>query len=80
MGPYVDGSYLFFGVIDGYFDNNGKKIPFLDVELKENIRLNFSFNDEGVFGWRDKVDQDKFYTSKEITDIWIESFFKQLYD
>lgn len=71
-------SYLFFAIVDGYFDRNGNADPLFPAKMKELIRLNFSFDESGNFGWRNQENIEDFYTSKDITEIWVEGFFKEV--
>ena len=47
------------------------------VSEKEKIRLNFSYNKDCEFGWQNKENEDEFYKSQEITEIWIDKFFEE---
>lgn len=71
-------SYLLFGIVDGLFDQNGYAVTFCEPRNREIIRLNFSYNDKGDFGWRNQEGKKEFYTSKEITELWLEKFFKKV--
>ena len=71
-------SYLLLAIVDGYFDENGHSDMFLPAKLKEVIRLNFSFNENGEFGLRNQENDTDFYSTKDITEIWIERFFKEV--
>lgn len=68
-------SYLLFAIVDGYFDKNGYSDPIYPAKMKEIIRLNFSYNENGIFGWRDQENNKHFFSSKEINEIWIEKYF-----
>jgi len=73
----VKDSYLLFGIIQGLFDDSGHPVdPFNMPKLLNFIRLEFSYNEGGEFGWRDKEDNKAFYLSNEITNIWLDKFFK----
>ncbi|HRS59812.1 MAG TPA: hypothetical protein P5050_11405 [Bacteroidia bacterium] len=72
----ADGSYLLFAVVDGLFDENGNADVFHPAKILQIIRLDFSYNDNGQFGWRNQENKKQFFTSDEITDIWTEKFFK----
>jgi hypothetical protein len=70
-------SYLLFAILKGHFNDNGYADP-LDRPVKESIiRLNFDYDKNGEFGWRDKEDSAQFYNSIDITDRWLEKFFKR---
>jgi hypothetical protein len=71
-------SYLLFAVTKGLFQENGYADPFHPVEIHEIIRLNFSFNESGEFGWTNQEGQKEFYESIAITDIWTTKFFKKV--
>lgn len=77
-GNSASNSYLLFGIVDGLFDEYGYALPFYEPKTRDLIRLDFSFNDQGDFGWRDQEGEKEFYTSKEITDKWLERFFKKV--
>lgn len=72
----ADESYLLFGIIDGLFNEQGYADIFYPAKPVKIIRLNFSFDDNGIFGWRDQEIKTDFYTSEKIAEIWIEKFFK----
>ncbi len=72
----ADNSYLLFGIVKGYFNEQGYADPLNPVTIHEIIRLDFSYNDEGVFGWRNQTNNEEFYISEQITKMWIEKFFK----
>jgi len=72
----ADGSYLLFAVVDGLFDENGYADVFYPAKILEIIRLDFSYDDNGQFGWRNQEYKAQFFTSEEITDIWTDKFFK----
>lgn len=71
-------SYLLFGIVDGLFDEHGYAVPFYEPKNRDLIRLDFSYNEQGNFGWRNQEGKKEFYTSKEITDKWLERFFKKV--
>ncbi len=71
-------SYLLFGIIDGLFNEQGRADKFYLAKPIEIIRLDFSYDDNGNFGWRDQVKKVDFYTSENITEIWTEKFFKYI--
>ncbi|MBL7113100.1 MAG: hypothetical protein ISS19_14280 [Bacteroidales bacterium] len=73
-------SYLLFGIVDGLFRPNGmaEDTAFHMPHLLDIIRLDFTVNDEGVFGWADQTNKSNFYSSKEITYIWVTKFFKRV--
>jgi hypothetical protein len=73
----ADDSYLLFAVTNGYFNKDGFADPFYPVTIIEIIRLNFSYNSDGVFGWRNQKNNDEFYHSEQITELWIEKFIKE---
>lgn len=77
-GNSASDSYLLFGIVDGLFDKNGYAVPFYEPKNRELIRLNFSYNDRGDFGWRNQEGKKEFYTSSEITELWLEKFFKKV--
>jgi Skp family chaperone for outer membrane proteins len=77
-GNSASDSYLLFGIVDGLFDQNGYAVPFYEPKNRELIRLNFSYNDAGDFGWRNQEGKKEFYKSSEITEIWLEKFFKKV--
>lgn len=77
-GNSASDSYLLFGIVDGLFDKNGQAISFYEPKNKELIRLNFSYNDRGDFGWRNQEGKKEFYTSSGITELWLEKFFKKV--
>lgn len=70
-----DDSYLLFAIVDGYFDKNGYADPLFPAKMKVIIRLNFSYNENGFFGWRNQENHNEFFISKDITEIWIEKYF-----
>jgi hypothetical protein len=69
-------SYLLFGIIKGLFDENGIADLIYKPEIIEIIRLDFSYSDNGSFGWRNQENKDEFYESTKITELWIEKFFR----
>lgn len=71
-------SYLLFAILKGTFTDEGHADPFDPPVLQKIIRLNFDYNDKGEFGWRDKEHQKDFYKSADITDDWLEKFFKHV--
>lgn len=71
-------SYLLFGIVDGLFDDNGYPVSFYEPKNRDIIRLNFSYNEKGDFGWRNQEEKKEFYNSSEITDLWLEKFFKKV--
>jgi len=75
-GDVANNSYLFFAVVDGLFDENGYTDVFHQAQIIEIIRLDFTYNNNGQFGWHNQEKKSDFYTSEEITDIWTEKFFK----
>jgi hypothetical protein len=68
-------SYLLFAVVKGYFDAHGHSDPFNPAQKEELIRL--SCDNSGNFGWRNKENKEKFYTSEEIADLWLDKFFRK---
>jgi hypothetical protein len=78
FGNLASGSYLLFGIVDGLFDENGYAVPFYEPKNREIIRLDFSYNEKGDFGWRNQEGEKEFYYSHEITEFWLEKFFKKL--
>ncbi len=77
-GNVANNSYLLFGLIEGFFDKNGYADPFHPATVKSIIRLDFSFNNAGEFGWRNQERISDFYSSQDITEIWTEKFFKEV--
>jgi hypothetical protein len=75
-GNIASDSYLFFAVVRGLFDDNGYSDVLYPATVLEIIRLDFSFDDNGVFGWRNQERKSDFYTSEEITEKWTTKFFK----
>lgn len=73
----ADDSYLLFAVVDGYFNKDGYADPFNPVTMIEIIRLDFSYNEAGEFGWRNQESKDEFLKSQDITEIWIDKFIKE---
>ena len=69
-------SYLLFAVVEGLFDANGNADPFNPATVKEIIRLDFSYNEKGEFGWRDRESKNDFYLSMDITETWTAKYFK----
>jgi len=69
-------SYLLFAVVKGLFDDNGYAAPFNECTIIEIIRLDFAYNERVEFGWRDQDNDKKFYHSVDITDIWLNKYFK----
>ena len=72
----ADDSYLLFGIIDRLFNEQGYSDVFYPAKPIKIIRLDFSFDDNGNFGWRDQEKKIDFYTSENITEIWTEEFFR----
>ena len=68
---------MLFAVVNGHFKADGFADVFHPVTMNEIIRLNFSYNEEGEFGWRDQENKNNFYGSQEITEIWIDKFIKK---
>lgn len=68
-------SYLLFAIIDSYFDTDGLADPFYPASILEAIRLNFAYTDND-YGWRNQEGNTEFYLSKEITELWVEKYFK----
>lgn len=75
-GNVASDSYLLFAVVNGLFDDNGYADVFYPATVLEIIRLDFSFDDNGIFGWRNQERKTDFYTSDEITEKWTAKFFK----
>ena len=69
-------SYLLFAVVHGLFDDNGYGDVFSPATVLDIIRLDFSFDNNGIFGWRDQERKSDFYSSEEITEKWATKFFK----
>ncbi len=72
----ADDSYLLFAVVDGYFNKDDYADPFNPVTIIEIIRLDFAYDETGTFGWRNQEIASEFFKSQEITEIWIDKFFK----
>jgi hypothetical protein len=72
----ADKSYLLFGIVKGLFDSNGYCAPFQECTMLKVIRLDFAFNEFGQFGWREQEGGKTFHQSLEISQIWLEKFFK----
>ena len=70
------GSYILFAVVDGYFDERGYADAFNKATIKEVIRLDFAFNEKGEPGWLEQERKKDFYLSDDITEIWIDKYFK----
>jgi hypothetical protein len=77
-GNVAEDSYLLFAIVDGLFDEHGNADPLHPAKILEIIRLDFSYDDHGVFGWRPREKKLDFYISKDITETWIDKFFKQV--
>jgi hypothetical protein len=77
-GNSAENSYLLFAITNGTFDKDGRADVFYPVTLKKVIRLDFAFNDAGEFGWLDQENRKDFYTTKDITETWVELFFKHV--
>ncbi|WNH07668.1 HNH endonuclease [Thalassobellus suaedae] len=77
-GNSASDSYLLFAIVDGLFDQNGHAVPFYEPKNRELVRLNFSHNDRGDFGWKNQEGKKEFYTSSEITEKWLENFFNRI--
>lgn len=71
-------SYLLFAILKGSFTDAGYAEPFDQPVLQKIIRLNFDYNDKGEFGWRDREHTKHFHKSADITDEWLEKFFKHV--
>lgn len=74
-GNSARNSYLLFGIVDGYFDDNGYADPFYPAKILQIIRLDFDCTDND-FGWRNQEGKKEFYLSKDITEMWVEKYFK----
>lgn len=75
-GNIAEDSYLLLAIINGYFNADGSADPFHPPTIREIMRLNFSFDEKGNFGWRDQEKDADFYLSTDILEIWIDKFFK----
>jgi hypothetical protein len=73
-------SYLFLAFVNGYFREDGTVDPFYPVTLIELIRLDFTFNEKGEFGWRNQENSSEFFSSEEIIAIWLKKFFNLTLD
>lgn len=73
----ISQSHLFFGMVKGLFDSNGKVDVFHKPVPLEFMRLLFAKNGKGEYGWIEDEDREKFHASEEIVDIWLEKFFKE---
>ena len=73
----ADDSYLLFAVVNGHFNKDGYADPFYPVTMIEIIRLDFSYDSNGVFGWRNQESKDEFFSSQEITEMWIDKFMRE---
>jgi hypothetical protein len=78
-GNSARNSYLLFAIVRGYFDENGYADPFHPAKVLHIIRLDFDCTDND-FGWRNQEGKKEFYLSKEITELWIEKYFKVALD
>jgi hypothetical protein len=77
-GNSAENSYLLFAITNGTFTKDGRSDVFYPVTLQKIIRLDFSYNEDGEFGWVEQEKRKTFYTTKEITEIWVELFFKHV--
>lgn len=73
-------SYLLFAIVDGYFDDYGYVDPIHPARVLQIIRLDFDFNNDNDFGWRDQEGKKEFYLSKEITELWVDKYFAVVLD
>jgi hypothetical protein len=73
----ANGSYLLFAVVKGHYNDDGYADPFYPCTVLEIIRLDFTFNEKGEFGWREQENNKAFYNGLDITDLWTRKFFKE---
>lgn len=72
-------SNLLFSICSGLFDQNGYSNALYPAKHLEIIRLDLTCDKNGDFGWRNQVGKKELYTSKEITEIWLEKFLNRFF-